>query len=124
MTFEEYRKQDALGLAELIKKGETTPKELLDIAINRLEEVNPKTNAVIHKLYDFAKESINNINSDSVFAGVPFLMKDVGAHLKGAPMNFGCAGYKDFVSSEDSIVTTKIKKSGSWRTALPLISFG
>lgn len=112
MTFEEYRKYDALGLAELIKKGEVTPNELLDIAISRLEEVNPKTNAVIHKLYDFAKESITHIDKEAVFSGVPFLMKDVGTHLKGTPMNFGCKGYEGYVSHEDSIVTTLIKKSG------------
>jgi len=112
MTFEEYRKQDALGLANLVKSGDTSPTELLDISIARLEEVNPHTNAVIHKLYDFAKDSIKQLDINAVFAGVPFLMKDVGTHLKGTPMNFGCAGYKDFISTEDSLVTTKIKNAG------------
>jgi len=112
MTFEEYRNQDAIGLAELVRTGETSPIELLNIAINRLEEVNPETNAVIHKLYDFAKDSIGNIDENTVFAGVPFLMKDIGTHLKGTPMNFGCSGYKNFISTEDSLVTTKIKNAG------------
>lgn len=56
MTFEEYRKQDAVGLAELVKQKQVTPTELLEIAIKRTEEVNPKINAVITPLYDFGKK--------------------------------------------------------------------
>jgi len=117
MTFEEYIKHDAIGLAELIKNGEITPEEILNIAINRSEETNSQTNAIIHKLHDFAKKSIDKRDKKAVFSGVPFLMKDIGDHLKGAPMNFGCNGYENFVSTEDSISTERIKKAG-------LITFG
>ena len=55
MTFEEYRRYDALGLAELMKKGEVAPAELLDIALARAEAVNPALNAIIHKMYDEAR---------------------------------------------------------------------
>ena len=44
MKFEEYRKYDGLGLAELVKKKEMKASELLEIAINRAEAVNPTIN--------------------------------------------------------------------------------
>jgi amidase len=42
MNFEEYRKYDALGLAALVKSKEVQASELLDLAIQRTEAVNPK----------------------------------------------------------------------------------
>ena len=43
---------DAIGLSELIRKGEITPAELPETTIVRIEKVNPKLNAVIYKMYD------------------------------------------------------------------------
>jgi len=112
MNFKEYRDYDALGLAQLIKNRDVSPLELLNIAIARTEDVNPKLNAVVHKLYDSAKADLVNLDKEAIFYGVPFLMKDIGTHLKGAPMSFGCRGYGNFISTEDSIVTAHIKKAG------------
>jgi amidase len=46
MRFDEYRRQDAVGLAALVAKGEVTAGELLDVATARMAEVNPQINAV------------------------------------------------------------------------------
>ena len=40
MRFEEYRKHDAVSLAELIAKREVSAKEVLETAIARAEQVN------------------------------------------------------------------------------------
>ena len=58
MTPEEYLQQDATALAALVRSGDVTPGELLDLAILRLEAVNPALNAVVQKLYDFARKEI------------------------------------------------------------------
>lgn len=50
--FEEYGNYDALGLAGLVSRGETSPAELLAAAIDRLDRVNPQINAVVTTLYD------------------------------------------------------------------------
>ena len=47
MKFEEYRQFDAMGLAELVARGEVSAAELLDTAIARAEQVNPSLNALI-----------------------------------------------------------------------------
>jgi Asp-tRNA(Asn)/Glu-tRNA(Gln) amidotransferase A subunit family amidase len=48
MAFAEYGSFDALGLAELVRSGQASPTELLDEALARTAQVNPKINAVIH----------------------------------------------------------------------------
>jgi amidase len=112
MNFQEYRKHDATALAELIKKKEVTPQELLDIAIKRAEEVNPKINAVVTKLYDLGKEQIKTLDPDAPLAGVPFLIKDLGPHLKGTKYSGGSRLLKDYVSTENSVVTDRMLKAG------------
>ncbi|HPZ65140.1 MAG TPA: amidase, partial [Bacillota bacterium] len=42
-------------LAGLVQKKEVTPVEIVVAAMARLERLNPKINAVIHKMYDKAK---------------------------------------------------------------------
>lgn len=112
MTFEEYRKHDALALAELVRKKEVTPAELIEIAIQRAESVNPKINAIIHKMYDKAKEMANKVNVNASFAGVPFLIKDIGIHIKDEPLTRGSKAWQGFKSTEDSLIVNKFRQGG------------
>ncbi|HLP49862.1 MAG TPA: amidase [Chitinophagales bacterium] len=112
MKFEEYRKHDATGLAELIKNKEVTPDELLTLAINRAEEVNPKINAVVNKLYDLGKAQLKTVDTSAPFGGVPYLIKDLGPQLKGTRYTCGSRILKDFISTENSVVTDRMLKAG------------
>ena len=111
---------DAIALGELIRKGEISPVELLDITIERIEELNLKLNAVIHKLYDQARETARNRSSeiragkagDAVFCGVPFLLKDLLAEYKGAPFVEGSRAVTGYVSKLDSELVRRQKASG------------
>ncbi|MGC4107207.1 MAG: hypothetical protein QM753_12865 [Thermomicrobiales bacterium] len=46
MKFEDYRRHDAVGLAGLVARSEVSAGELLETAVTRMAEVNPKVNAV------------------------------------------------------------------------------
>lgn len=48
----EYADFDGLALAHLVRQRELTPMELVDAAIARVEELNPRLNAVIFSAYD------------------------------------------------------------------------
>ena len=48
---------DATAQAELVASGEVTPAELVDAAIERAERINPEINAIIHPLYDDARNA-------------------------------------------------------------------
>lgn len=112
MNFEEYRRHDALGLAELVKKGEIKAEELLETAIRRTEEVNPALNVVIHKIYEEARATAKKVSRSGIFTGVPFLVKDLGMEIKGVPMRNGCRGYNNYVSPQDSFAVGKMREAG------------
>ncbi|HLG05394.1 MAG TPA: hypothetical protein VI383_04520, partial [Gemmatimonadales bacterium] len=51
----EYLSHDATGLAELVRRGEITALELVETAIARIERLNPRVNAVIHRMDETAR---------------------------------------------------------------------
>jgi Asp-tRNA(Asn)/Glu-tRNA(Gln) amidotransferase A subunit family amidase len=55
----EYSDFDGMGLAELVKKKEVTPNELLEEAISRAEK-HKNLNAIIYPMYDIAIEYLKN----------------------------------------------------------------
>ena len=80
---------DATGQAELVASGEVSPRELVELAIERAEEVNPELNAIIHELYEEGLAATEGEIPDGGFRGVPFLFKDIGACLAGQPLCVG-----------------------------------
>jgi amidase len=112
MTFSEYRRHDALGLAELIRKREVTAAELMETAISRAEEVNPALNAVIHKMYDEGRKIAAAADPNAPFGGQPFLLKDLGLEVKGFPIRTGCKGYEGYISPEDSFLVRRFREVG------------
>jgi len=85
MGFSEYGSYDGLGLAGLVAKKKVKPSELMDEAIARAEALNPKINAIIFKDYDRARQRAKGKLTKGAFAGVPFLLKDIGALAQGLP---------------------------------------
>lgn len=109
MNFEDYRRHDAVGLAELVARREVSPDELLDAAVARMAEVNPKINAVTMDLADRARAEAPG---HGAFSGVPFLLKDLGAQLAGAPTTGGSRLLADAVAPADSAITAAYKAAG------------
>ena len=109
MDFEDYRRQDAVGLAELVARREVSAGELLDAAAARMAEVNPKINAVTLNLTERARAEPAVIGP---FGGVPFLLKDLGATLAGTPTTMGSRLFKDAVAPGDSALTAAYKGAG------------
>src|SRR6185503_19430386 len=69
--FPEYERYDATGLAELVRRRQISPGELLDAAIERVEARNAAVNAVTMPLYDYGRAAIAKGLPDGPFAGVP-----------------------------------------------------
>lgn len=108
----EYQDYDAIGLAELVRSGETTPAELLDAAIERIETLNPVINAVNRKMYDEARASIERGLPDGPFTGVPFLLKDLRAAYEGVPTVAGSTFFVDKVAPYDSELVRRYRAAG------------
>ena len=112
MNFEEYRRHDAISLAELIAKREISAAEVLEAAIARAEQVNPAINAIVHKQYDQARRAISAGLPEGPLKGVPYLIKDLGFFETGEPATFGSRLFKDFIADHETAYVTRCKKAG------------
>ena len=111
--FTEYEQYDALGLADLVRRKEVTPGELLDAAIERVEVRNPAVNAVVMKLYDYGRKAIADGLPDGPLRGVPFLMKDLTSPVAGVRMTRGSRFFADTPPSPaDSVHVKRLKRAG------------
>jgi Asp-tRNA(Asn)/Glu-tRNA(Gln) amidotransferase A subunit family amidase len=109
MRFDEYRKHDAVGLAGLVRKGEVSAAELLETALARSAEVNPKVNAITRDMSDLARGATP---ADGPLAGVPYLLKDLGASYAGVPTTSGSRLLAEVVPAADSALTRLYKAAG------------
>jgi amidase len=111
MALAEYSAYDGLGLADLVRKKDVTPAELLECAIERAERHNGKLNAIVYKAYDQARAAANNL-PDGPFKGVPFLIKDLGLEVAGMPRTDGTYFKNNEPDTYDGLLTQRYKQAG------------
>ncbi len=117
MSFSEYSKCDALGLAQMIARKRVSVGEVMDEAIARAEALNPKLNAIIFRAYDQARAAAKGKPGKGPFAGVPMLLKDMRANVVGWPNRSGSRFVPATPSTYESTLVTRFKAAG-------LIPFG
>ncbi len=106
---------DATALAELVRRGDVSPLELVDAAIERIERLNPSINAVIDTDFDRARaQAVSPDLPDGPFRGVPFLIKDIGATQVGLPYWMGNRALKaiDHRSESDTELGKRFRRAG------------
>jgi len=111
-AMKDYERYDGLGLADLVKTRAVTAKELLIAAVERIEARNPAINAVVDRMYDRAESAIAAGLPAGPFAGVPYLLKDLGAYYAGAVTSAGSAFFRDAVADHDSEIVARMKRAG------------
>ena len=104
---------DATAQAELVRKGEVSPAELVDEAIARVEKLNPELNAVIHPRFEKARKEAS-AGPNGPFGGVPMVLKDLGPACAGDPYHAGIKGLKDAccTPSHDSVMVERFRAAG------------
>ncbi len=112
MGFSDYADYDGLGLAQLVKRGEVSPAELVEAAIERIERHNGVLNAVVHKAYDEARQTATSTLPEGPFKGVPFLIKDLGAQVKGWPRTSGSRFAQVAADEADSELVARYRAAG------------
>lgn len=103
---------DATAQADLVRRREVTPPELLEAAIARVEKVNPAINAVVLKMYEQARAAARAPLPAGPLSGVPFLVKDFLAEYAGVPFTEGTAYLGNYVPAEDSELVRRYKRAG------------
>jgi amidase len=108
MNLSEYSNYDATALAELIRAGKVSAAEVETTARQAIAAVNPTLNAIVGELFDRPLDA----NPKGVFAGVPFVVKDLVAHAAGVTHEMGSRLAKGLAFPHDSILMTKFRSAG------------
>jgi amidase len=104
--------QDATAQAELVRTGQVQPRELVQAAIERIERLNPRLNAVVTPMYEDALARASGKLPDGPFRGVPFVLKDIHAECAGVRYTEGCAFLADHVSTHDQELVRRHRRAG------------
>ena len=102
MELHEYGSYDGLGLAELIRRKEVKSKELVELALRAIKQVNPEINAVIGHIIEQSDQVNEAELPDGPFKGVPFLIKDLVVHAAGIPSDSGSRLFENVVFPYDT----------------------
>ena len=111
-TFEELAFLDATSQAELVRREEVKPIELIDAAVERIERLNPTLNAVVTPMYEEARAAATAKLPEGPFTGVPFLLKDLLAEYAGVRMTEGSTFLRNHISDHDTELVTRLKRAG------------
>ena len=103
---------DGLGLAAAIRAGDLSAAEAVDAAIARLDERNPALNVLVAERFDEARDEARGHLPDAPFAGVPFLVKALGANVAGLPTSRGSRLWADDVQVIDSDAVARFRAAG------------
>ena len=108
----------ATWLAEAIRTRRISSLEAVDACLARIEEVNPRINAVV-RLTDDARERAGQADEDLAAGtvrgplhGVPFTLKD-SLDTAGVVTTAGTIGWRDRVPDRDATVVTRLKAAGA-----------
>lgn len=107
---EDYARHDALGLAALVREGSTDAAALLSAARARTAAVNSRLNAVVAQ-FD-PPPAPADTPADAVFAGVPFLLKDLHQDLTGQVTTGGSRALARTVATRDAAVVARWRRAG------------
>ena len=127
MRIDEYVGYDGLGLAALVRARDVTAGELLDIALAQVAATDDMIAAVVDVQERVARESIAAGLPDGPFAGVPFLLKDLGCEAIDFPTSMGSGLYRNHPYLYDSELFLRLRNAGLvpfGRTASPEFGIG
>lgn len=103
---------DATATAALVARGDVSPSELLDRALDAVARLNPALNAVVLLQEGVARAAIAAGLPRGPFRGVPFLLKDLGAEARDFPSHMGSRLWSDTRYGQDSAIWARMRATG------------
>ncbi|WP_108989820.1 amidase [Streptomyces coelicoflavus] len=122
MRVSEYVRHDAVGLAELMARGEVSPAEVEAAAREAVRAVNPALDAVVETWPADDRPAPGS----TPLAGVPFLIKDFGISMAGRRTEMGSRLTAGHVARSDSFLMRRLRRAGLvtvGRTATPELAY-
>ena len=113
MSWTEWARHDGVALAERVRSGQVTAAELSAQAAAGIAMTNPALSAVVEVFDDVVADPLRDgMNPEGAFAGVPYLMKDLGPTLKGRLQEMGSLLMRGNRAQADSHLTGRIRHAG------------
>lgn len=110
--------ESAFETARRVRAGELSPVTVIEAALARVEELNPRLNAIVTlnpQALDHARaidERIARGENVGILAGVPVGIKDV-TPVQGLRTTYGSPLYADHVPTEDALVVERLRAAGA-----------
>ncbi|MFL5308014.1 MAG: amidase [Polyangia bacterium] len=109
----------ATELAGRIRRGEVSAADAVEAHIARIEEVNPRLNAVVVKRYDEARSEAREVDRARAageplgpLAGVPVTIKE-SLDLAGTPSTFGIEARRSVLAGRDEKHVARLRNAGA-----------
>jgi amidase len=105
--------REAGELASMVRSGEVSARELVEVSLERIEELNPSLNAFVQIDAEGALAAAEKIRPGDPrpFAGVPTAIKN-NRPVKGMRLTYGCSLMADYVCDYDHNITRRLKDAG------------
>jgi amidase len=113
MSWSEWAAHDGVALAERVRGGELRAADLAAQAAAAIARINPQLSAVVEVFDDAVADPFQaGAHADGFFAGVPFVMKDLGPTLRGRLQEMGSLFMRGHRPAEDSFLAGRMRQAG------------
>ena len=122
----------ACRIAREIRAGSLSSREIIDACLERIEQVNPKINAVVQLVSERARKEADELDRKAALGqfegplhGVPITIKD-SLDTEGIVSTGGTMGRKDFIPQLDAPVVARLRDAGAvllGKTNTPELTF-
>jgi amidase len=105
--------RSASELAGMVRYGEVSSRELVEISLSRIQELNPRLNAFVDIDAERALAAADEVSSgdERPFAGVPIAIKN-NVPVSGLRLTLGCSLMEQFIAKDDNNVSRRLKEAG------------
>ena len=111
MRLPEYDDLDAVAIADLVRRKELSPEDLLEAAIERVEARNSHLQAVVYPMFDRARQRAATLPRGPL-CGVPFLVKDLKLQIAGTPTSNSCKLQLHRLATRTSVLASRYEAAG------------
>ncbi len=103
----------AIELAEMVRSGEISSRELVETSLERIEELNPALNAFVDVDSERALATADAVRpgDERPFAGVPIAIKN-NRPVQGLRLTYGCSLMAENMCDYDHNITRRLKQAG------------
>lgn len=113
MNWDEWAQHDGTALAARVGKGELTAADLAAQAVAGIAKVDGALSGVVEVFEDaVADPAKDGADLKGQFAGLPFLMKDLGPTMQGRLQEMGSLLMRGNRATADTFLTSQMRKAG------------